>query len=183
MLITIDGKVATRYVHFFRSNPSFLHHLQTWGEAGTIKIKNKGTPKIVDRGLQCGMFAGYATNRTGDTYRMWDPDTSRVHETRDIIWLKRMFFFKPTIPHDFAIVNEENDIDIVIPQHKAGESTTPDGESTDPDDADVPPDDSLGERESGKDDDDSSSASSEGTNAQDRATTSTRSGRIINKPA
>jgi hypothetical protein len=96
-----------------------------------------------------------------------------------------MFYSKPAIEHDFAIVTEEDDIEIVIPQHKAGESTTPDGESTTPedDDANVPPDDSLRERDSGKDDDDSSSASSEGTNANAKATTSTRSGQVINKPA
>lgn len=27
---------------------------------------------------------------------MWDPTTNRVHVTRDIIWLRRMFFGRPT---------------------------------------------------------------------------------------
>ena len=92
----------------------FVQHLCTWGEAGTIKKKDKSTPKIADGGLQC-MFVGYATDHTGDTYRMWNPERSRVHETRDVIWLKRMFYSKPTIEHDFAITNEDEYIEIDIP--------------------------------------------------------------------
>jgi hypothetical protein len=75
MPIGIYGTIATKYVHFFGSNPTFVNHLRTWGEAGTIKIKDKSTPKIADRGLQ-SMFVGYATKHIRDTYRMWDPDRS-----------------------------------------------------------------------------------------------------------
>jgi len=42
------------------------------------------------------MFIGYAVNHPGDCYRMYDPKTRRVHITRDIIWLKRMYYEKPT---------------------------------------------------------------------------------------
>jgi hypothetical protein len=35
---------------------------------------------------------GYADDHAGDVYRMWDPDTDGVHETRDVTWLKRMYF-------------------------------------------------------------------------------------------
>jgi hypothetical protein len=120
------------------------------------------------------MFVGYATDHTGDTYQIWDPDTSQVHESHDAIWLKWMFYSKPTINHDFTIVNEEDeDIEIVIPQHKAGEST--DAEA-DP----VPTDDSLGERESVQDDD---SLSKSSVRTKPATGTSTRSGRMINKPA
>lgn len=40
------------------------------------------------------MFVGYeyAPNHGGDVYRMWNPKTNRVHFTRDVIWLKRMYF-------------------------------------------------------------------------------------------
>jgi hypothetical protein len=38
------------------------------------------------------MFVGYSPNHAADTLRMWDPDTKRVHLTRDIVWLNKMFF-------------------------------------------------------------------------------------------
>jgi hypothetical protein len=75
MSVKIQDTVATCYVHFFGENPKFANHLCTWGEAGTVKVKTKATPKIADRGVQC-MFIGYAIDHTGDTYQMWDPATS-----------------------------------------------------------------------------------------------------------
>jgi hypothetical protein len=79
---------------------------------------------------------------------------NQVHESRDVIWLKRTFYSKPEIKHDVAIKHEEKeDIEVVIPQHKAGESTK-DGESIN--DEAAPTDDLLGERESEIDDEDSS---------------------------
>jgi hypothetical protein len=38
------------------------------------------------------MFVGYCLNHAGDTVRMWDPDTKRVHLSRDIMWTGRMYF-------------------------------------------------------------------------------------------
>ena len=102
--IEIDGKIASRYNHWIGGKePKFGNHLRTWGEAGTVKIKTIATPKLGDRGVQC-MFVGYAVDHAGDCYRMWDPRTGRVHESRDIIWLKRMFFTKNQTPGSFEII-------------------------------------------------------------------------------
>ena len=49
------------------------------------------------------MFVGYALNHDGDCYRMWDPRTEGVHVTRDVIWLKRMFYEKPKINADVVV--------------------------------------------------------------------------------
>jgi hypothetical protein len=40
------------------------------------------------------MFIGYPPNHEGDCYWMWNPVTNGVHTTRDVIWLKRMFYNK-----------------------------------------------------------------------------------------
>jgi hypothetical protein len=48
-------------------NPKFTAHLRTWGEAGTVKLKTKMTPKLSERGAQC-MFVGYTLGHQGDTY-------------------------------------------------------------------------------------------------------------------
>ena len=55
------------------------------------------TRMLKDHGVQC-MFVGYMKDHAGDIYHMWDPNTNGIHETHDIIWLRRMFFkkLKPT---------------------------------------------------------------------------------------
>jgi hypothetical protein len=95
-VIKLNGVEATRFVHWGGENPEFAKYLRVWGEAGTVKTKTKTTPKLFDRGVHC-MMVGYALNHAGDTYRMWDMKTNRVHETRDVIWLKRMYFDKEEV--------------------------------------------------------------------------------------
>jgi len=119
-VIDIDGVNETRYVHFSEKNPKFSKHLRTWGEAGTVTLKSKATPKIADRGMHC-MFIGYATDHDGDCYRMWNPKTNRVHETRDVVWLRRMFYEKvegaqlpsPPLEPMEVITENDNEIDVV----------------------------------------------------------------------
>ena len=65
--IDLDGVTATRYEHWCGKNPEFAKNLRTWGEAGTVTVKTKMTPKVKDRGIQC-MFVGYALDHPGDTY-------------------------------------------------------------------------------------------------------------------
>jgi hypothetical protein len=79
-VIKIGNQEAIRYEHWCGKNPEFSEHLRTWGEVGTVKIKTNATPKIGDRGIQC-MFVGYSLNHTADCYEMWNPATSRVHQT------------------------------------------------------------------------------------------------------
>jgi hypothetical protein len=91
MSITIDGTTTTRYEQWEGKNPAFTKHFKTWGEAGTAKLKIKPTPRVAGRDMPC-MMVSYALNRDGDCDRTWDPKTARVHETRDVTWLRRMFF-------------------------------------------------------------------------------------------
>ena len=59
VVIKIKGKEATCYEHWCGKNPKFAKHLRTWGEAGTVKLKTKTTPKMNNKGKQC-VFIGYA---------------------------------------------------------------------------------------------------------------------------
>ena len=72
---------------------TFLDYLHTIGEAGTVKITSDTTPKLQDCGIHC-IFVGYALNPPEGCYRMYDPATHRVRQSRDVVWLHRMFYEK-----------------------------------------------------------------------------------------
>ena len=38
------------------------------------------------------MFVGYAMSHAADVYLMWDPYMMRVHTSRDVVWLNRMYY-------------------------------------------------------------------------------------------
>ena len=93
VMVTVNGKKATRFEHMFGENPRWAKHLKLFGEAGTVKIATSTSPKLADSGAQC-MMVGYADSHDGDVYRMWSPVTRRDHLTRDVIWMKQMMFQK-----------------------------------------------------------------------------------------
>ena len=94
MIVNVNGKFASRSEHFCGANLKCMAYLRTWGEAGTVKLCQRMTPKLSDRGKTCIMI-GYAHDHSGDTYCMWDKDMGRVHVSRDVVWLWRMYFPSP----------------------------------------------------------------------------------------
>ena len=88
-VIDINGVSKTRIEHYGKEIPNWAKHLHKWGEAGTVKTGKDG--KIGDRGVTC-IFIGYANNHEGNVFRMCNEKTSRVTETRDVIFLQRMYF-------------------------------------------------------------------------------------------
>jgi hypothetical protein len=101
--IKLDGKMKPRVVHWSGKLPDFAKHLRTWGEAGTVKTKTPTMAKLADHGVHC-MFVGYALDHAGDVYHMWKPKTGWVHETCDVIWLRRMYFEKPMEQEEIRIM-------------------------------------------------------------------------------
>ena len=87
--VTVYGITKTRWEHSGHSLPSWTKNLWTFGEVGTVKEGKQG--KVLDRG-DTMMFVGYNKNQGQNSHRMYNPKTSRVVITRDIIWLGRMFF-------------------------------------------------------------------------------------------
>jgi hypothetical protein len=80
---------VTQIKHYGKPIPKFARYLRTWGEAGTVKIGKDG--KTGDRGATM-IMVGYANNHVGDVFRMLNFNTGRITETRDIIWLQRLYF-------------------------------------------------------------------------------------------
>ena len=91
VVVEINGVSKTRQEHWGATLPKWSNALRTWGEAGVVTLKSKMTPKMANKGLSC-MFVGYAPQHAEGVYRMWDPTTGRIHVTRDIVWLRRMYF-------------------------------------------------------------------------------------------
>ena len=54
-------------------------------------MKRGKNGKVGDRGIPM-MFVGMAENHAGDCHRMYNPATSKITETRDMIRLHRMFY-------------------------------------------------------------------------------------------
>jgi len=46
---------------------------------------------------------GYSLDHAGDTYCMWNPKTKGLHNTRDVVWLKRMYYTKQPPTYDVVI--------------------------------------------------------------------------------
>ena len=118
---TINGVTKTQVEHWSGALPRYANYLRTWGEAGTVKMKLIGTPKVADRGTAM-MFVGYATKHDGDTCRIYNPATKRLVTTRDIIWLRWMYY---TEPQDIELTMEPA---IVMEVYKQMQTVTVDEE-------------------------------------------------------
>ena len=119
-MITVDVKTATQFKHLFWENPAFVRFIRTWGEAGTVETKTSTTPKLSNRGVHC-MFVGYANNHDGDCNRMLNAETLHVLTTRDVIWMKRLYFVPAHVTQSPAVELIENNNNNTI---KSGESVS-----------------------------------------------------------
>ena len=107
-VIEIDGKKANRYKHWGGALPKFAKHLRICGEAGVVKLKTVSTGKLENKGTVCA-FVGYSPTHAGDCYQMWDPIKKSIHITRDIRWLKQMYY-----KANYDAYKEEDDLQFVL---------------------------------------------------------------------
>jgi hypothetical protein len=147
--------------------------------------------KLEDRGVQC-MFVGYALNHEGDCYRMWDPITSRVHVTRDIVWLKRMFFARPPELGDDEAVSPGVLLPVAEPdENQDAEAEDNDENTADETPADVdesslqqpPVEDLSGDGDDEVNDNEDKDDEDEALDAADGPPVTTKSGRAIRAPS
>ncbi len=109
-LITINDIKKSRIEHYGRPLPRFTQYLCTWGEAGVIKTGKDR--KTGDQGVT-SMLMGYNSNHKGDCYRMWNLKTKKVSETREMVFLNRMFFKTPKMQVKKKQVTNDADLDSV----------------------------------------------------------------------
>ena len=89
--VTVSGVTASRYKHFHGEDPSYLNLLRTFGQAGVVTMKTKTSPKSENKGVTC-MFVGYPKDHGERTWIMYDPLTKDSHDTRDVVFLQRMYY-------------------------------------------------------------------------------------------
>ena len=88
-VINIYGILKTRWEHFDENISLFNRQLQTFDEACTIKIGKDG--KIRNHGAPC-MLVSYSHDCNENAYCRYNPNTKWVLESRNMIWLKWIFF-------------------------------------------------------------------------------------------
>ena len=91
VVVEVNGHYKTRCEHWSGEMPKFHGHVRRWGEAGMVKLSNDLTPKLNERGVVC-MFIGFCDDHGSDAYEMYNPKTKRFYKTRDVLWLKRMYY-------------------------------------------------------------------------------------------
>lgn len=66
------------------------------------------------------MFVGYSPGHDWDCYEMWDPKTKHVHQSCDVIWLRRMMYSKedgaqvPALEPVVVIPSEDGSIKFIL---------------------------------------------------------------------
>ena len=157
----------TRDEHIHRKNTRWATNLRTWREAEAVKEGKDG--KTGDKGIAM-MFVGYPVNQEADSVRIWNPITNGVVTTRDVIWLKRMFFERKADKEVFTLDDDGKKIKV--------EATDEEQSAEEKEDDDVPEllDDKTKVEEEKEADDESIAGETE-TDA-----TTTRSGRTVQTP-
>ncbi len=64
--------------------PTLYEHLVEFGWVGYVTLSKK-QHKLDPKAIECVMI-GYSLNHMGDTYRMFNPSTRKIIQTRDIRW-------------------------------------------------------------------------------------------------
>ncbi len=89
----MNGVTKTRWEHAEHSLHSWTKNCWTFGETGTVKEGKQG--KVLDRG-ETMMFVGYNQNHGQNSYRMYNPKSSRVSSQGTLSGLVECFFPKET---------------------------------------------------------------------------------------
>jgi transposase InsO family protein len=106
--------------------PKLLDNLVQFGRIGYVTIRNT-TAKLTPKSIKMVML-GYAPDHAGDVYRLYNPETKRIVESRDVTWAE--WHGGPDVPEslkmfakDMAVDVDDDEIHDEVPDVPA---TTPD---------------------------------------------------------
>jgi hypothetical protein len=89
VIVTLNREKKTQWEHARFKLPLWIKNLCTCEEAGTVKEGKRR--KVLDWGVTM-MFIGYNQENPENCFRMYNPESSKVTLTRDIIWLGWMYY-------------------------------------------------------------------------------------------
>ena len=78
------------FTKFHGRDSRIVPHLHRFGEMGVVTTKKKIQGKIETTG-KVAIFVGYAENHSGDTFRMFNPETKKILISRDVRWLNKVY--------------------------------------------------------------------------------------------
>lgn len=86
------------YKTFTNQDPTYLHHLRTFGEVGICKNhayqsspSNRGVSKHLCNRGKLGVFIGYLPTHPPGTWKFYNPETRSIFKSRDVTWLDTMW--------------------------------------------------------------------------------------------
>ena len=75
--------------HYTNLLPNLVKQMRTFGKVGTVRTGKDS--KVVDHGVTM-MFVGYTNSHERNCYRMFNPLSNIIVESRDVTWLWRMYY-------------------------------------------------------------------------------------------
>ena len=100
----------------FEKDAKYVRSLKTFGEMGVIrKTGQQHVGKLTNRGKTV-MFVGYAKDHADDVYRMFDLQTRKVSQTRDVHWLGQLYGdYKGVTEKEVIRLNEDDGEVMMVP--------------------------------------------------------------------
>ena len=89
-IIVNREKKKSPFELMFKSKGKELKSLKRFGEMCVVTTKAKIQGKLNDRGTAC-VFVGYPKDHSNDVYRLLNPETNQIINSRDIIWLNKTY--------------------------------------------------------------------------------------------
>jgi len=89
-IIVNKEKKKSPFELMFKSKGKELKSLKRFGEMCVVTTKAKIQGKLNDRGTAC-VFVGYPKGHSNDVYRLLNPETNQIINSRDIIWLNKTY--------------------------------------------------------------------------------------------
>ena len=80
------GSTKSLFEDFYREKPKMIGSFSEFGLIAYVTKRDKIKKQIMEKTYKETMV-GYPDNHTRDTYEMYNPDTKRVTNTRDVKWM------------------------------------------------------------------------------------------------
>jgi hypothetical protein len=89
-ILVRKNKTMMPYKEFYGKEASYTKSLRNFGEMCIRNVRKGHQDKLENRGDVC-IFVGYPDNHYHDTYRLFNFETKKIIESRDVRWTGKMY--------------------------------------------------------------------------------------------